>query len=305
MGGRDLVRPFIEACRANGLKVGLYYSPPDWYYHRHHMSFRYGGKARFPDLPDLGLQHEPVTLPVLDTAQQRVWDEGYLAFLRGQVEELLTQYGPIDLLWFDGEPAPMTIQAIRALQPGIVINPRAHGSGDFLTPEGTFPKERPDGWWEECHVWNEGGWSYRTHEIYKPTGWVISELARVRAWGGNFLLNMGPDARGQLPPVAYRRMDELAAWMAHSRESVMDTQPGPWPEQCNVPVTCRRNIWYLHVDWVWDRVVELRKVAAPVSVRLLRTGEPWPYRIADGILCTHVPASQRSLLGEVIKVEWL
>ena len=303
LGGLDLVQPYVDACRAQGLKVGLYYSPPDWYFHRRHMSFRSGGKARFPELPDLGVRHEPVTLPQLDAAAQHAWDERFNAYVRGQVEELLTRYGQIDVLWFDGPPPAITVERIRELQPGIVINPRAHGWGDFLTPEGAFPKERPTGWWEECHVWNEGGWGYRSHELYKPTGWVTAELARVRAWGGNLLLNVAPDAHGELPAVVYQRMGELAAWMTHSRESVVGTNPGPWPEQCNVPVTCHPEARYLHVSWVWDGTIELRGIPQPRSVRLLRTGEAWPYRFDNGVLRAEIPPAELSLLGEVLKVE--
>ncbi|MCX5642036.1 MAG: alpha-L-fucosidase [Candidatus Omnitrophica bacterium] len=309
LGGRDLVREFVEACRATGLKIGFYYSPPDWYYQRHHMSFRYGGKVKSPDLPDLGLHHEPITLPVLTPAEQKAWDDKYRAYLRGQIEELLTGYGKIDILWFDSViwsdvgSGVITNERVRDWQPGIVINPR-NGEGDYETPEGIFPAQRPSGWWELCHVWNEGGWSYRSHEIYKPTGWVTSELARVRAWGGNFLLNMGPDSHGELPPVAYQRMKELAGWMAQSRESVEGTTSGPWPEQCNVPVTCRDSAWYLHVSWVWDQPVVLSGIKAPKAVLLLRTGEAWPYDFADGTLRFKIPLHRLTLLGQVVKVVW-
>ncbi len=152
---------------------------------------------------------------------------------------------------------------------------------------------------------NEGGWGYRAHEIYKPTGWVVSELARIRAWGGNFLLNMGPDGHGELPPVAYRRMEELAVWMTHSRESVEGTTPGPWPEQCNVPVTCSREAWYLHLSWVWDGPLQLRGVSTPPQrVATLRTGQPVDWRLIDDEVRFELPPSDISLLGEVVKVQW-
>ncbi len=145
MGGRDLVAPFVEACRAHGLKVGLYYSSPHWRHNRHRMSFRYGGKQRFPDLPDLGSRHEPIILPDRGADEQAQRDADYHAFLKDQVEELLTRYGRIDVLWFDGGPVAVTVERIRELRPGIVMNPRAHGCGDYLTPEGVFPNERPQG----------------------------------------------------------------------------------------------------------------------------------------------------------------
>jgi alpha-L-fucosidase len=308
--GRDLVGESVAACRQNDMKVGLYFSMPDWFYNRQRMSFRYGKAENFFDKslpetePDLGMEHEPVTLPVVSPEKARAWGDQFKAFCRGQIEELLTRYGKVDILWFDGfEKDAITEKRIRKLQPGIVINDRM-GFGDFFTPEGVFPKKRPVGWWEECHVWNEGAWAYRTHETYKPTSWVTSELARVRAWGGNFLLNMALNAHGDLPPVAYQRLEELAGWMAHSRESVEGTTPGPWPEQCNVPVTCRPGAWYLHLDWVWDGPVKLRGIKAPRIVTRLRTGEKVAHTFRNSTLRLELAPSQISLLGEVVKVTW-
>ena len=256
-------------------------------------------------LPDLGLAHEPIVLPAPSEAEKARWDAGFHAYIKGQVEELLTRYGKIDLLWFDGGPAAITMERIHEMQPGIVVNGRAHGQGDFETPEGVFPKERPAGWWEQCHCWVEGGWAYRSHEIYKPTGWAIAELARVRAWGGNFLPSFGPDAHGELPTAAYRRLDELAAWWQHSGESVEGTTGGPWPERCNVPVTCRDDVWYLHVSWVWDGPVEVKETTRqPKQLRLLRTGEPVEWMARPDGFSFELQPSRISAAGEVVKLEW-
>ncbi len=116
-----------------------------------------------------------------------LWPSAHGEFNRGQVEELLTRYGKIDLIWFDGGPPAITIGRIRELQPGIVINPRMHGRGDFQTPEVHFPKERPKGWWELCAIWDSGGWGYTAKENYRSTASVLAEFVRVRAWGGNYL----------------------------------------------------------------------------------------------------------------------
>ncbi|MBN1864356.1 MAG: alpha-L-fucosidase [Victivallales bacterium] len=311
LGGRDLVGEYVTPCRSNGLKVGLYFSMPDWYWSRRLMSFHYETIDHFrkrtceTDKTYLGLRHEPVVLPFMPDDEYREWTAGFREFCKDQIEELLTRYGKIDLFWFDGsEPDAITKERIHELQPGIVVNDRM-GFGDYITPEGVFPKKKPQGWWEECHVWNEGGWGYRSHEIYKPTGWVTAELARIRAWGGNFLLNMAPDSHGELPPVAYRRLDELAAWMRHSRESIENTTLGSWPERCNVPVTCRDNIWYLHVSWIWDGAVVIRDVTRkPESVEILRTGKPVVFSSAESNLSFQLPLGDVSGLGEVIKLEW-
>jgi alpha-L-fucosidase len=208
LGGRDLVQSYVEACRRNGLKIGLYYSPPDWYWNRQYMSFNYGSGAngRFPDRPDFGLDHKPTTIPPNPDG----WDESYQAYVRGQVIELLTRYRP-DLLWFDGGPAVMSIAETRRFNPGIVVNPRMHGYGDFTTPECAMPDGPIDGWWELCEIWPECGWGYETPggERYRPLEWMLGRLRQVRSWGGNYLINVGPRSDGTLPDAYYRRMAEL------------------------------------------------------------------------------------------------
>ncbi len=300
LGGRDLVGPFVEACRKLDLKVGLYYSPPDWHWNRHHMSFRYGGAK-----PDLGMNHEPVGLPVLAPSEQVGRFEAFQRHLRGQVEELLTRYGKIDLIWFDGAaPDAFTIEWLRELQPGIVVNERAHGYGDFSTHECRFPAQRPPGLWEYCHVWADGGWAYLNHETYKPMGWFLGELAKTRSWGGNFLPSAAPDAHGELPEVYYKRLAQLSGWMAHSGGSLRDVEPGPWPERSNVPITRKGSVWYAHFDWVHDLPAVLQGVRRPVSVRLLRDGEAVPFAWQDETLEITLPGDRRTTLLDVVEIRW-
>ncbi|HZG75224.1 MAG TPA: alpha-L-fucosidase [Paenibacillus sp.] len=203
----DFVRPYVEACRKNGLKVGLYYSPPDWYFQRHEMSFRFQSKGT-PESPHYGLRHEPIE--IAPPSAERI--DAYKKHIRGQIEELLTNYGTIDLLWFDGGPEALSIDDIRAMQPSIVVNSRMHGYGDYETPERTMPTSAPDGWWELCDIWPEGsGWGYTEPHRYQPTEWVLSRWAQVKALGGNYLINVAPNADGELPPEYYERMRELGA----------------------------------------------------------------------------------------------
>ena len=298
LGGRDLVGEYVAACRRHGLRVGFYYSPPDWHFNRHRMSFNAG-----PGAPR-GLRHE-ILAAMPDTAAASR-DPLYHAHIRGQVEELLTRYGKIDLLWFDGEaPAGcLTLDWLRGFQPGLVVNRRGGCGGDFETPECHFPAARPVGWWEACHIWNDGAWGYLNHEVYKPTGWMLDLWSRVRAWGGNFLVNVGPNARGELPEPAYRRFDELAAWMRHSGASMLDTTPGPWPDRANVPVTCRPGVWYLHATYAHDGPLELRGVERPARVTLLGDGAPVPHVFDAGILRVEVPGDRRTVLDDVVAVTW-
>jgi alpha-L-fucosidase len=211
LNGRDLVQPYVDACRRHGLKVGLYYSPPDWYYHRDYDSFHYGAMMNGgggSQRPHFDVHHQPCHPP----PKPEGWEEGYHEYIRLQVIELLTRYAPVDLLWFDGGPAAMPLDEIRALQPGIVVNPRMHGYGDFLTPEAVMPTTPPEGWWELCDLWPECGWGYETPggEHYKSLDWMLGRLRQVRQWNGNYLINVSPRADGSLPDAYYARLRELS-----------------------------------------------------------------------------------------------
>lgn len=306
--GRDLVGPFVEACRRHGLKIGLYYSPPDWYWHRHHMSFRYGSTGE-EGREHYGLRHEPMTTVPPEPASL---DQEYRAYLRGQTLELLTGYGQLDVLFFDGGPAVLSVEEIRRLQPGIVLNPRAHGVGDYQTPECELPRERPSGWWELCEIWAPScGWGYSdrhpgsSHKEYRTVGWLLSRLARVRAWGGNYLINCGPMANGEMPVTYYRRMRELSAWMRHSGESVLGTGAGPYPERCTVPTTVRGDTWYLHVLPNEEGLIRIRGVIAPPrAVSLLRTGEPVRFSLRRGTLTLEPTIYVWTGLDDVFAVRW-
>jgi len=302
--GVDFVRQYVEACRRNGLRVGLYYGPPDWYYMRHYMSFHYGSgdENRFPGRPHYGTRHEVVDeIPEVPEDVERE----YHAYLRGQINELLTEYGKIDILWFDGRPDVISFDEIRELQPGIVVNPRMHGVGDFDTPEGCMPGEQPDNWWELCECWPDAGWGYDArHEEYRPTGWMLSRLAQIRGWGGNYLINVGPKATGEMPDVYYRRMAELAEWMKYGAESIFETEPGPFPKQVNVPTTIKGKTWYLHVAPDFVDTLEIQDVEKPAAVTLLQTGKGLAHSFGNGALQIDLPASVRTDLDDVVAVRW-
>ena len=301
LGGRDLVGEFVAACRRNGLKIGFYYSPPDWYFHRHHMSFRYGS-----DSP-LDVNHQPCQLPVLSSGEQAKFDAAYAAHVSGHVTELLTRYGQIDILWFDG-PMPKgstSLDDIRSLQPGILINPRGYGYGDFNTPECSFPAQRFDaGWWEYCHVFADGAWGYLDHETYKPIGWLLDEYSKTRAWDGNFLPNVAPDSHGELPEIYYLRMRQLKDWMTHSSESVVGTAGGAWPAEANVPITHRGGRTYALVPSLFDdSPIEIGAPSQPTSVRLLRTGVSIPHQFSEGKLTFVLPQEWRTNRTDVVVIE--
>ncbi len=302
--GVDLVAPFVEACRRHGLKVGLYYSPPDWYRERETMSFHYGSTQpeRYPGRAHYGQHHEPLAElpppPPEFAGEQR-------AYLRGQIVELLTRYGRIDLLWFDGGPDVISLNELRALQPHLVVNPRMHGQADYTTPECRLPDGPIEGWWELCDIWPQSGWGYaRSSEQYKPLSWLLTRLAHCCAWGGNLLVNVAPRPNGELPDAGYARFAELAEWLHHSGEAVFGVQPGPYPSPSNALVTVRGSTWYLWLTPDHSGVVTVSAERPPQSVRLLHTGASLPFTGTGRGVTVTVPQALRSPEVDVLAVDW-
>lgn len=209
LGGRDLVEPFVRACRNQGLRVGLYFSFADW---------------KYPDFPlgDVDFDHKKRgQFPPIDPAEDERRFAEFLEFTKIQLRELLTNYGKVDLLWFDGvgwrdrQPTGMrgeeVVPWLRSLMPGVVINNRWGQLGDYTTPEGRFPEERPEGWWETCHCTNPlGHWGYTPDEPFPATEWFVEMTEKCTRWGGNFLPNIGPAPDGSMPPYDYRLCEDLA-----------------------------------------------------------------------------------------------
>jgi len=316
MNGRDLLKPYVDACRANGLKVGFYFSPRDWHYPGLMHPNEYDSE-KWHDIP-------PVTDSVINYQNY----ERFLGFVLAQIEEILTRYGKIDLLWLDGmnfrgvsDMHTEQIYAwIRSIQPGIVINDRWSnivnpddpvGSGmrigDFTTPfECTKPTYVPSKWWEHCDIWTSGGggWGYDSTGTFRSYSWFFDHLVASRSLGGNFLVNAGPDADGKMHPNYYRNLEDIATWMKHSRESVLGAGPTPGVEFSNVMITTRDGNWYLHLLPEFKGQVSLKTDRRPQSVTLLRTGKSVTYSYWDGFIKFTVPADLRTGMDDVVKVQF-
>lgn len=292
LGGRDFVREFIDACRKHGLKVGLYYSPPDWWFDRNYKSFAFRG-------PALGMNHEPRKLP----AKPADHDARRKELVVGQVTELLSNYGRIDLLWFDGGKGEISNDEVRRLQPGIVINRRNGGGGDYGDSEGKLPDRRFKGWFETCETcWPAGKWSYTEEYGWDSATEVLEKLVRLRAWGGNLLANVGPKGDGSLPPQAVEAWSEMAIWMKHSGESVIGAGPGPFPDGVNVPVTTRPDLAYLHFLPSHQGPAFWPGVRKPLKAILLRTGESVPFHFDEKGLQVELAAEVRTGSVDVVKL---
>jgi alpha-L-fucosidase len=317
LGGADLVKPFIEACRRNGLKVGLYYSGPDWYFDRDFMSFtrKPGAPPRGPDGKDRTGSKTPE-----EEARHRA---EYAALVRGQVEELLTQYGKIDLLWFDGKPRGLTgddcitLARIRELQPGIVVNPRLHNRGDYRTYERQLRAETPaTGWAEFCNTWTDY-WPHVANAPFRAPGFVLGQYVTARSLRVNYLLGVGPTSDGEFVDDIYANLAAVAEWRKANARSVEGTQPLPAGESATVPATSAGTTRYLFALPAFkeggrfekdllpasDGKVTLKGVPKPLSVKLLRDGSPLKSTYADGAVTVDLPASKRSKTVDVLKIE--
>lgn len=262
----DPVREFVEACRAHGLRVGFYYSLPDW----HH-----------PDYPAFREEHKPYVFGRYPMPGPEQWQR-FLGYIEAQLTELLTNYGPIDVLWFDGGWERSAdawqcarIEALaRCLQPDILINDRLPGRGDYATPEQFIPPQPPAGRWETCLTMNES-WSYNPDDThYKSATGLVHILCEVAGRGGNLLLNVSPDGAGNLIPAQRERLDHIARWTGRHGAAIFATRPGLAPWQFYGPSTRRDSTLYVFLLMRPVEPVAIRGV--PVnhvrSIRTLGTG---------------------------------
>ena len=260
--GRDLVAEFVEAFRAEGIKIGFYHSLLDW----HHPDFVIDGFHPLRDAPDLTQLNQG-----RDMAR-------YRTYLHDQVRELLTSYGEITYLFYDfsypahqhpeihhnkgaddwGSVALMALT--RNLQPGIVINDRLDLPGDLVTPEQYQPFEpmgRDGGLvtWEACQTIN-GSWGYdRDNTLNKSPDLLVRMLVDGVSKGGNLLLNVGPTGRGTFDPVSTETLAGLGDWMRTHGRSIYGAGPSELTPPADCRYTQRGDRLYLHLfAWPHEHV---------------------------------------------------
>ncbi|MCL2060716.1 MAG: alpha-L-fucosidase [Oscillospiraceae bacterium] len=262
---RDIVREFVDACREQGLGIGFYSSLMDW----HHPD---GGAAAYDS-----------------QARKRLTD--YVYELN---RELLTNYGKIDILWYDVARPMQTEegwnslernQQMRALQPDIIINNRSRMEEDFGTPEERF--EASEGDWESCMTFNGISWGYLDSEQVAPYSYTAQQimrmLCRVTANGGNLLLNIGPDREGRIPAEAFEPLRTIGRWLGENGEAVYGKRERGWHTVNGLCSNTRKdNALYLWF-WLWPgSEATLGGIVSKVSgASFLSTGRPIEF-VQDG-----------------------
>ena len=274
----DLVQQFVEAMREAGLKVGFYFSLIDW----HH-----------PDYPAFTEADKPYRFDRLPQPTPQQWSR-FVEVMFEQIRELLTNYGQIDIIWFDGSwertpeqwRAEELAQTIRQLQPDILINDRLPRQGDFTTPEQFVPPQPPDEPWEVCLTMNES-WGYNTADNnYKSARDLVHTLCEIAGKGGNLLLNVSPMGDGRIPPAQQERLEAVAQWMNRYGESILNTQPGLEPWQFYGSSTRKDNFYYLHLlmkpyETISVRGIPIKQIK---SVKIVGGNESLAYTTRCAIL---------------------
>ncbi len=291
---RDVVKELADACHAEGLRFGIYYSQRDW----HHPDYGIGDNAK------------------------------YRAYMNGQVRELLANYGTVDVWWWDsygrgnltnfwgiGETSAL----VKELQPAIVMNNRmaelgaynrqpAPYRGDFDTPEQRLGKYQDTRLWESCMTVVDaphGGWSYRTEGKVKSFQETVRMLASCATGDGNLLLDVGPDSTGVIPADQTDCLLKVGEWLKLNGESIYGTRGGPFKPGEYGGTTRKGKTVYVHIfKWPEAGALKLPNFAAKlVHAKLLSSGKVDAKQTESG-LEIFVPESGRQKADTVVKLEF-
>lgn len=251
--GRDLIDPLVKALRKNGIKAGLYFSLLDWSH---------------PDYPNMTRSEKRYE-------NDSVRWQRFVDFNFCQLEELSARFKP-DLFWFDGDweqsaeawRARELNQMLRSRNPGVILNSRIAGYGDYSTPEQGLPVTRPaDRYWELCMTMNDS-WGFQGNDHnYKTPNQVIRIFADCLAMGGNLLLDIGPKADGTIPDEQVAILKELGRWTGKHQEAIYGTRAGIPAEHFYGPTSLNKSgdILYLYLPWKPNGPITLKGIKNKIN----------------------------------------
>jgi alpha-L-fucosidase len=301
--GKDPLKMLAEECRKQGIKLFFYHSQLDW----HH-----------PDYFPLGRTGHASGRPAGGDFNR------YLDFMDAQLTELLTGYGDIGGIWFDGmwdKPdanwrLDKTYGLIHKLQPAALVGSNHHlkpfPGEDFQMFEKDLPGHNTTGFSEKSEVGNlpletcdtiNGAWGYnKTDKRFKSTRELIHYLVRAAGYNANFLLNVGPMPSGRIQPEFVTRLNEIGDWMKKNGETIYETRGGPFKPRNWGAVTGKGNKYYVHVlDWQ-DEVLALPKMTDVKSAQVFGTGAKVGLKQVDGATLLHLPP-ERDEIDTIIVLE--
>jgi len=305
--GRDIVKELSDACEEAGIMFCTYYSISDW----HHPDW--------PNGPRYGRSGHP-----LPEGRQPDMDR-YEAYMKAQLKELLTDYGHIGVMWFDGEwGAPWTHERgvelynwLRDLQPSLLINnrvdkgrkgaeginkDRAKYKGDFDTPEQQIGLYQPEWPWESCITICEQ-WAWKPNDKMKSLKECIQTLVRTAGGGGNLLLNVGPMPDGRIEPRQVDRLSEIGDWLEKYGESIYGTEGGPFkPADWGVS-THRDKTIYIHVMNREASELTLPPLKHKVIRAKVMQGEEITFEQTDGAIKITIQKDSAEPIHTIIALE--
>lgn len=283
--GRDLVAEFVEAARAEGMRVGFYYSLMDW----HHPD----GARCYHD----------------EAARRRFVD-----YTHGLVRELCSNYGKLDILWYDvawpltaaGWESAKLNAMVRQLQPDIVINNRSSLDEDFSTPEQHIEPAAEGRAWESCMTFNES-WGYTPIDTrYKDSWTVVKMLRQVASGGGNLLLNIGPAPDGSVPAPCVQALTEVGAWLDQYGASVYDAADSISQRETQITgdFTARDHTAYFHCCRWPGTQLTIGGMRSQVRAARFMGGAAITFtQTADQLILHDLPVEAPNPLATVIELE--
>ena len=331
---RSVIKELATECAKQGLKFGVYYSVRDW--HHPDWALRYAHL----DKPNSGwgYQASPWTkgrvnqcgcpscrknIPITPDMDLRPVEKAdmnrYLDYMKGQITELLTECGPVSLMWFDAQDiqdpklgrVEEMVATMRRLQPKLIINDRIGPDGtmfgDYGVHEGNVPGSGAAREWETCMTLNNT-WGYSKFDNHwKSAAELVHTLVDTTSKNGNFLLNVGPDGEGVIPQGSADRLKEVGQWMAVNGESIYGCRASTLPPPKWGKITAKGRTLYLHVfSWPADGQLVVEKFNNPANEAYLLSDSgkhSLPVKQVDGSLIITVATQPPSTLDSVIVME--